>query len=300
MKTFSSLFSSLKNMRAKISIEKQIEVNQFWKNVWITRESHGELPNFHDNKVKHFLKEYLSTHSKEKLDTVLVPFCGKSIDMLWLMQQGYNVRGVDLSEEATNSFFRENKLTFERKEDGAFIIKQATNLTGSLTILCGDLFKLQPKHLQDIDLVYDRAGYNSIPLELRQKYAMLLARHLPKEVKILLGVLDFEGQEPKSGPPYFISEEELLPLTSKFDVMVYLEKRADYFLNIAKQIEQKPNHSSKDEGVELQKSAVTEQQVDKVNVLTEITNSFHNSSTVDPANEVNAAGRISIVEEVNQ
>ena len=46
MKTFSSLFSSLQNMRAKVSIEKQIKVNQFWKNVWITRESRGDHPIF--------------------------------------------------------------------------------------------------------------------------------------------------------------------------------------------------------------------------------------------------------------
>lgn len=287
-------------MRAKISIEKQIEVNQFWKNVWITRESRGENPNFHDNKVKPFLKEYLSTHSKEKLNTVLVPFCGKSIDMLWLMQQGYNVRGVDLSDEATNSFFRENILTFERKEDGDFVVKQARTETGSLTILCGDLFKLQSKHLQDIDLVYDRAGYNSIPEELRQNYAMLLARHLPKGAKILLGVLDFEDQEPKSGPPYFISEEELLPLTSKFDVMIHPEKRANYFFNTTKQTEKKSDHSSKDEGVELQKSARAEQQVDKVDVSVEVTNSFHSASTADPVNEVNATGRISVEEEDHQ
>lgn len=216
---------------------KQVEVNQFWKNVWITRQSRGENPNFHDHKVKPFLKEYLAVYQKEKLHPILIPFCGKSIDMLWLQQQGYHVIGVELSDEASDAFFKENGLVFKKEEDGDFIVKTAETSTGSLTILCGDILQLQPKHLQAVRLVYDRAGYNSVPLELRQNYAELFTTHLLKGTKILFGVLDFEGQEPKSGPPYFISEEELSPLRSMFDVTVHAEKRADYFFSPIKQVE---------------------------------------------------------------
>lgn len=209
--------------------EKQLSVSEFWKSVWVTRQSRGENPNFHDYEVKYFLKQYLSTYPKEELNTVLIPFCGKSVDMLWLQQNGYHVIGIELSDEATDAFFLENGLNFTKNEDKDFIIKQAKTKTGSLTILCGDILKLQPEHLQGIHLVYDRAGLNSIPLELRQSYEELLIQNLTEGTKILFGFLEFAEQEPQSGPPYFITEEELSPLRKKFDVTIHAENRSSYF-----------------------------------------------------------------------
>ena len=40
---------------------------------------------------------------------VFVPLCGKSLDMLWLHQQGYRILGVDLSATAAEAFFKENR-----------------------------------------------------------------------------------------------------------------------------------------------------------------------------------------------
>lgn len=41
---------------------------------------------------------------------VFVPLCGKSLDMIWLAQQGHEVIGVELSPVAVEDFFRENGL----------------------------------------------------------------------------------------------------------------------------------------------------------------------------------------------
>ncbi len=38
---------------------------------------------------------------------VLVPLCGKSVDLLWLVGQGCDVTGVELSEIAVRAFFAE-------------------------------------------------------------------------------------------------------------------------------------------------------------------------------------------------
>lgn len=207
-----------------------LEVSEFWKSVWVSRQSRGENPNFHNYQVKPYLAEYLSRFPKETVNTILVPFCGKSVDMLWLQEQGYHVIGVDLSDEATDVFFAQHGLSGEKTQEADFLVKKANTSTGSLTILCGDIFKLQPRHLENVHLVYDRAGYNSIPLELRQQYAKLLSTHLQQGTKVLVSVLDFEGQRPKSGPPYFISNEELFAnFRGDLEITLHPESPQDYF-----------------------------------------------------------------------
>ena len=216
---------------------RQLETNLFWKAVWITRQNQGENPNFHDQQVKPYLMGFLAETSRDTLNTIFVPFCGKSVDMLWLQQQGYHVIGVDLSDEATDAFFKEAALPFDRKIEGDFIVKRANTTIGSLTLLCGDILKLQPQHLRNVHLVYDRAGYNSIPLELRRPYAELLTSILPSKTKMLLGVLEMqEPRAPQSGPPYFISEKELSKhFRHTLEVTVYAEKRDDYFFSPSSQ-----------------------------------------------------------------
>ena len=37
--------------------------------------------------------------------SVLVPLCGKAVDMVWLAKKGHEVIGVELSERAIDEFF---------------------------------------------------------------------------------------------------------------------------------------------------------------------------------------------------
>ena len=41
---------------------------------------------------------------------VFVPLCGKSLDMVWLAQQGHRVIGAELSQRAIDDFFAERGL----------------------------------------------------------------------------------------------------------------------------------------------------------------------------------------------
>src|SRR5699024_2930193 len=51
---------------------------------------------------------------------VLVPLCGKSVDMLWLASRGYRVVGVELSEQAVRAFFAEHGLQPQVAPAGPF------------------------------------------------------------------------------------------------------------------------------------------------------------------------------------
>ena len=77
----------------------------FWLERW--RDGHTR---FHQNRVTPLLQKYWPTLSLPSGSRVLVPLCGKSLDLIWLAQQGHRVLGVELSPLAVDQFFAENDL----------------------------------------------------------------------------------------------------------------------------------------------------------------------------------------------
>src|SRR3954466_8639668 len=82
---------------------------------------------------------------------VLVPLCGKSADLEWLVVQGFEVVGIELSELAAQAFFGERDIVPERREQGPFVAYQH----GNVTILVGDFFAANADELGVFDGVYD-------------------------------------------------------------------------------------------------------------------------------------------------
>ncbi|MGD8547546.1 MAG: thiopurine S-methyltransferase, partial [Thiohalophilus sp.] len=64
----------------------------FWHERW-----ENNLIGFHSNEVNPYLRTHWSKLSLEPAARVLVPLCGKSLDLIWLAEQGYQVVGVELS-----------------------------------------------------------------------------------------------------------------------------------------------------------------------------------------------------------
>ncbi|WP_261863761.1 hypothetical protein [Psychrobacter sp. JCM 18900] len=55
--------------------------------------------------VNPLLIEYFNRLNLTAGSRIFVPLCGKSIDMVWLATQGYDVVGVELVETAVQEFF---------------------------------------------------------------------------------------------------------------------------------------------------------------------------------------------------
>lgn len=102
---------------------------------------------------------------------VFVPLCGKSLDMIWLAQQGHVVIGVELSPIAVKAFFHENHLRPSRRKVGHFTLWQH----GRISILCGDYFSLTLVELGHINMVYDRAALTALPEDIRIQYVTHLS-----------------------------------------------------------------------------------------------------------------------------
>ncbi|MDC6380856.1 thiopurine S-methyltransferase [Pseudomonas graminis] len=142
-------------------------------------------------------------------ERVLVPLCGKSIDMIWLLNQGFHVVGAELSEIAVAGFFSENGLQPTVEERGALKVYRAEGCE----IWCGDFFALNPEDVGDCTAFYDRAALIALPPDLRWRYVKQLNHLLSKDACGLLVTLDYD-QSLIAGPPFSVDEDEVLQLLS--------------------------------------------------------------------------------------
>ena len=134
---------------------------------------------------------------------MFVPLCGKSLDMIWLATQGYQVIGVELSPIAVKAFFRENRLRPVRRRMGKFILWEH----GNITILCGDYFALSKSDLGHIDTVYDRAALTALPENIRKLYVAQLQLIVPETTDVfLLTIEDADAHQALEQPPHVDKE----------------------------------------------------------------------------------------------
>ena len=81
---------------------------EFWQNVWQNSQT-----GFTQKKTNPMLIEHFKVLNVPKGGRVFVPLCGKSLDILWFLSEGFDVVGVELSEIAATNFLL--KMTCRRQ-----------------------------------------------------------------------------------------------------------------------------------------------------------------------------------------
>ena len=145
----------------------------------------------------------LQRHWRASGRTVLVPLCGKSVDLVWLAAQGNRVIGVELSQLAVEAFFAEQQLDFV-VTDGLLPRFEATG--AGITIFCGDFMQLADVRC---DAHYDRGALVALSADLRPGYAAHVRSLLTDDAEQLVITLGYD-QSVAKGPPFAISDEEVL------------------------------------------------------------------------------------------
>ena len=173
--------------------------HDFWHQRWQQNQI-----GFHNQQTNPYLKKYWPELNLKPGSRVLVPLCGKSLDMLWLLAQGYEVLGVELSPLAVEAFFTENQLTVRQRQQGMFVVYESQGLS----LFCGDFFVLTATDLQGVDAVFDRAALVALPTEMRVDYVAKLQQILPAGIPSLLVAFDYPQQE-MSGPPFSVPFAEI-------------------------------------------------------------------------------------------
>ena len=78
---------------------------------WISRWENNKI-GWHADQINRQLIEYLDQLNPSPRDTIFVPLCGKTKDMLLLLENQINVIGVEMSSIAAEQFFSENNLSY--------------------------------------------------------------------------------------------------------------------------------------------------------------------------------------------
>ncbi len=136
--------------------------------------------------------------------TVLVPLCGRTLDMDWLAERFERVIGVELIADPVRRFFEERGLTAERTTVGAFEAWTA----GPFRLLVGDCLQLRPDDVGPIDAIYDRASLIALVPEARTALCDALTTVATADTRLLLITLEYD-QTRTNGPPYAVLADEV-------------------------------------------------------------------------------------------
>ncbi|WP_299020039.1 thiopurine S-methyltransferase [uncultured Photobacterium sp.] len=170
---------------------------EFWHSRWAENRI-----GFHLNDINPMLTKHWPAVHAAREDTVLVPMCGKSLDMTWLAEKHNKIIGIELSDIAVRAFFSE---MFYIPTVISLGNGQAIYELDEITIHCGDFFAVQ---IEPVDVVYDRAALIAMPESMRQMYADRLLSLVKAGGRILLITLDYPQAE-MDGPPFSVSKEEV-------------------------------------------------------------------------------------------
>ncbi|MBX8472016.1 MULTISPECIES: thiopurine S-methyltransferase [unclassified Pseudomonas] len=171
---------------------------EFWHKKWESNQI-----GFHQPEVNPYLQRHWPDLAIPAQARVLVPLCGKSLDLLWLAGCGHQVLGVELSEKAVEDFFLEQQLQAQVSEQGDFKVYRA----GSIELWCGDFFSLTAADVAGCTALYDRAAVIALPPAMRERYAAHLQGLLPI-CRGLLVTLDYD-QSQMPGPPFSVDDAEV-------------------------------------------------------------------------------------------
>ncbi|WP_025113151.1 thiopurine S-methyltransferase [Pseudomonas sp. H1h] len=172
---------------------------EFWHKKWESNQIGFHLPEVNPYLQRHWPQLALQAQAR-----VLVPLCGKSLDLAWLAGRGHQVLGIELSERAIEDFFGEHQIAPQISEKGAFKVYRGDGIE----LWCGDFFALTAGDVADCAALYDRAALIALPPAMRERYATHLQQILPQAVQGLLITLDYD-QAQMSGPPFAVGDDEV-------------------------------------------------------------------------------------------
>lgn len=171
----------------------------YWQSRWQKNKIGFHMPEGYPG-----LKKYWDHLEIPDHPVVLVPLCGKAIDMIWLEQQGATVIGVEISAKAILDFLEEHNREFNTSTFADFTIYQS----GDIQLWCGDIMKFPPHKLPGIHLIFDKAALVALPQVMRGSYFDKIKKLTGKHTKILLHHFEYP-QDQMPGPPFSVPEKEI-------------------------------------------------------------------------------------------
>lgn len=171
--------------------------SEFWHDKWQTAQI-----GFHLSEVHPLLRRHGAMLAASR--RVFVPLCGKSLDLLYLRDQGAEVVGVELSPIAVEQFFTEQGMS----PSTTLMASGECLEANAVRLIRGDFFSVRREDLGELDAVYDRAALIAMPPEMQEAYARQLVSLISPQASIMLITLDYDPSE-MAGPPFSTSANQV-------------------------------------------------------------------------------------------
>ncbi len=178
---------------------------KFWQNRWQEKRI-----GFNQSEVNPLLIAYWSALNLPAGSRIFVPLCGKTIDMVWLAAQGYDVVGVELVEFAVQEFFAEHNISpsvHQLADNPAIICHQGKLLGQKVELWVADIFALKAEDIGKVDAIYDKAALIALPADMRPNYSEQI-RKISDNAPQLIITLNYD-QSKKKGPPFSVSHHQV-------------------------------------------------------------------------------------------
>lgn len=175
---------------------------EFWHGRW----QEGRI-GFHRDEVNPWLRQYLPRLDLPAGSRVLVPLCGKSLDLGWLAEQDLQPLGVELSPIACAALFEARGIEPARSRVGEFERWRG----GGIEVWCGDFLAPDLLAAGPFDALWDRAALIALPAAMRADYVARCARLLSPGAPGLLVTLSYDPAE-MDGPPFSVPPSEVAQL----------------------------------------------------------------------------------------
>lgn len=204
--------------------------HSFWHEKWNLNQVGFHLDYVHPILERH-LALFNSDTESSRAKKVFVPLCGKTLDIGYLIEQGYEVVAVELSEIAVAAVFQQLNQVPDIQPWKSGKVYEAEKLT----IFVGDFFTLTQQDIGELDFVYDRAALIALPETMRVQYAKHIAQITQCAPQLLI-TLDYD-QNIAGGPPFAVDSPEV--------ERHYAETYAITLLEEADIIDQEPRFKAK-------------------------------------------------------
>jgi thiopurine S-methyltransferase len=189
----------------------------FWESCWTEDKSF-----WHKDQTHPILRKYEDKliPSANNDTTVFFPLCGKTLDMRYFLEKGYNVLGIEGVESVVLEYFKENGISYEVVDITLNGSDLKVFVAGKLTIICGNCFITEPLPptsgipeyaTRKVDAVFDRGSMVAILPTLRKDYIKFMQKWAKSGTKLLLHGPEYD-QTLKEGPPFSVSYAQMKEL----------------------------------------------------------------------------------------
>lgn len=188
-------------LRPEVTVPRKLWSTAMDPDFWHQRWAKNEI-GFHQKQVNPLLLAHFKALSLAP-GRIFLPLCGMTLDIPWLLSQGWRVAGAELSPLAVAQLFDTLGVEPAITRSGAL----EHHRTEGLDLFVGDIFALTRQALGPVDAVYDRAALVALPQAMREQYAAHLMAITEKAPQLLI-CFDYD-QSQLDGPPFCVNSEEV-------------------------------------------------------------------------------------------